>query len=126
MKQVQLTFEDVGLFDEEALQTWSDELGNGYGGYDANAVFDLLLPKGYSLSFIKELMTGHYLCMTQTEEDFIRYFEGYKKTPIIEYEYLHCKTCKQQTGTVIVSYERVGKYYNEKGTLIKKEKFGKK
>ena len=74
---------------------------------------------GYSLLFIKELMSNRYLCMIREEKDFEADFEKYKKNPILEYEEEYCKSCGRHKRTIIKWYERTGKYLNKKGKLIK-------
>ena len=44
-RQTQLTFEEIGILNEEDLDLWCNEFGGGYGGWDANEVFSRLLPR---------------------------------------------------------------------------------
>lgn len=123
MIQHQLTFEDIDLLNEKELQELSDYFGNGYGGYSEEAVFEEVLPMGYSLKFIKELMSNRYLCMHETDEEFEKDFVRYKNSPILEYEDIRCKCCNQKVRTRATYYKRVGKYFNEKGDILNSEEW---
>lgn len=119
----QFTFENIGILDENELSRISSELGDGYGGYSSNDIFDKLLPKGYSLAFINRLMSCHYLCILAPGWEFEKLLEEYKKTPIVEWKYIPCPTCKKHYKQIKKEYERVGDLLNIKGKLIKETKF---
>jgi len=125
-RNIQQTFEEIGLLNEEELQRWSDEYGNGYGGYSADCILEYMIPRGYSMKFIKKLMGSSYLCFysdEEADERFRQYLEDFKKTEIVEFEQVSCKTCGHRVKTIRRSYERVGKYFNEKGKLLEEYEF---
>lgn len=105
------------------LEELSYEFGNGYGGYDANAIFEILLPKGYSLGFIKELMSGRYLCIMREEDKIEDLLEKYKNTSITLFEYVKCSHCGHTEKNIRRNYERTGEFLNEKGQLISETEF---
>lgn len=123
--EIQLTFENIGLLNETQLQRLSDEFGNGYGGYTPSDIFERLIPQGYSMEFIKELMSCRYLCMFEDGDDkrFSEAFEEYKKSPIVEWEHELCKSCGHKTKTICKHYERTGKFLDQKGRMIEIHSF---
>jgi hypothetical protein len=119
---VQLTFEELGLFDNDALRYWSHRFNDGYGT-DATAVFETLLPKGYSLAFIKKLLSNDYTCVCETDAQFDQTFEKYRNSSIQEWERIPCKCCGNTEKTVVTDYTRVGKYFNEKGEVLSRREW---
>ncbi len=110
---------------ETQLQRLSDEFGNGYGGHTPSVVFERLIPQGYSMEFIKELMSCRYLCMFEDGDDkgFNKAFQEYKNSPIVEWEHVLCKSCGHSIETICKHYERTGKFLDQKGRLIETHSF---